>query len=187
MLTKIKPKTGNLLIAEPFMLDDNFKRSVILLANSSEEGDLGYILNYTCDLLLKDALEQCPNAYFQIYYGGPAEPDVLNFIHCCPDKISGGIDLGNGLFWSGDFEIMISKINDFSVTEDEIRFFLGYSGWGPKQLESELTSNSWIVSDNFNPEIIFDNSDSDTWKECVINMGERFAHVANFPEDPQLN
>ncbi len=187
MLTNIVPKVGNILIAEPFMLDHEFRRSVVLIVNSSEEGDLGYIINYTSDLLLKDALEDCPSAFLPIYYGGPAEPDMLNFIHCCPDKIPGGLDIGKGLYWGGDFEIMISQVNSFSVKEGEIRFFAGYTGWGPGQLSDEIEANTWIVSDNFNPEIVFDESDRDPWKECIINMGEKYAHIVNFPEDPQLN
>jgi putative transcriptional regulator len=187
MLTKITPTIGNILIAEPFMLDESFKRSVVLLVNSSEEGDLGYIINYTSDLLLNEALEECPNAFLPIYYGGPAETDVLNFIHCCPDKIPDGVPIGNGLFWGGDFGIMKSQINNFSVKEGEIRFFMGYTGWGPKQLATEIERNEWIVSDHFDPSLLLEDSDIDTWKECIINLGERFAHIANFPEDPQLN
>jgi putative transcriptional regulator len=187
MLNEISPKTGNILIAEPFMLDNQFKRSVILLVNNSEEGDLGYIINYTSDLLIKDVLEDCPNSCLPILYGGPAETDMFNFIHCCPDKIPGGVAIGNGLFWGGDFKIMISQINSLSVNGEEISFFMGYTGWGPQQLAAEVEANEWIVSDNFNPAIIFDDSGTDPWKECILNMGEKYAHIVNFPENPKLN
>lgn len=187
MLSKITPKAGNLLISEPFMLDDNFKRSVVLLTESSEEGEIGYILNFKSNLLLKDIFQDCWDASFQIFIGGPVAPDTLNFIHSCPDKIYGGLDFGNGLFWGGDFEMLKLQINNYAIKEEEIKFFIGYSGWTPKQLANELRENSWIVSDNFNTDIVFDDSDKDIWKESIINMGEKFAHIVNFPENPQLN
>lgn len=187
MLSQIEPKTGNILISEPFMLDDNFRRSVVLLTECTEEGGIGYILNYRSNLLLKDVFSDCGDVSFPIFIGGPVAPDTLNFIHSCPDKISGGLPIGNGLYWGGDFEILKLHINNYSISKEEIKFFIGYSGWTPKQLTDEIKINSWIVSDKFNPAIVFDDSEHDIWKESIINMGEKFAHIVNFPENPQWN
>lgn len=187
MLSKVLPATGTLLISEPFMTDPNFKRSVILLTEYSNEGVVGFIINQKSDVLLKDVISECWDTDFYVYFGGPVENDTLHFIHQIPDKIPGGIDLGNGLFWGGDFESLKTEINSYQIKEHEIKFFIGYSGWSEMQLNDELAVNGWIVSDKYDSEIIFDDSETDLWKEVIINMGVKYAHIANFPEDPALN
>ena len=64
---------------------------------------------------------------------------------------------------------------------------MGYSGWTPEQLSGEIRDNSWLVTDKFNSEMLFKSNDQQMWKQVVISMGQRFAHIANFPENPQLN
>ena len=78
-------------------------------------------------------------------------------------------------------------ISTYQLDSSEIKFFTGYSGWEPTQLEEELRENTWIVSDKFTAENIFSNNEQTLWKEAVINMGQRYAHIANFPENPELN
>lgn len=187
MLTRITPKTGNFLISEPFMLDDNFRRSVVLLTAEDEEGHVGYILNQRSGLLVSDLLPECPECDFLVYIGGPVSPDTLHFVHACPDKIGDGTEIRDGLFWSGNFEMLKIHLNNGSIREDEIKFFLGYSGWQQDQLQDELENNAWIVSDKVYNDLVFDHSDLDIWKESIIQLGQKFAHVANFPEYPQWN
>jgi putative transcriptional regulator len=187
MLNEIAPEVGNIIIAEPFMLDPNFKRSVVILVDKNEEGDLGYIINQKSTLLLKDVIEDCWDADFEIFFGGPVSNNTLHFIHSCPEKITGGLAIGNGLYWGGDFELLKAEINNYNILDSEIKFFIGYSGWVKGQLESEIKENSWIISNKFNPAILFDNSGMDPWKEAIINMGQKFAHIVNFPENPELN
>ncbi|MEO5910490.1 MAG: YqgE/AlgH family protein [Pelobium sp.] len=187
MLNKVLPAKGNLLISEPFMADPNFKRSVVLLTEHNPEGTVGYVLNYKSDFLLKDVISDCWDAHHQVYLGGPVATDTLHFIHQIPDKIPGGLDLGNGLFWGGDFESLKIQINSYHIKEEEIKFFIGYSGWSEDQLDDELANNSWIVSDKYHPEMIFEEDDTQIWREAIVNMGVKYAHIANFPEDPALN
>ena len=52
------------------------------------------------------------------------------------------------IFWGGDFKTVVDVINDGRLNENDIRFFLGYSGWDANQLENELNSNSWILTKN---------------------------------------
>ncbi|KHJ39609.1 hypothetical protein PBAC_01190 [Pedobacter glucosidilyticus] len=187
MLSKVLPKVGDLLISEPFMLDENFKRSVVLLTERGDEGDIGYVLNHKSNLLLKDIISDCWDANFLVHIGGPVANDTLNFIHCSPDKIPGGIPIGKDLFWGGDFETLKLQINSYNITEAEVKFFIGYSGWDKGQLVAEINENSWIVSDQYNPAMIFEYSDKNIWKEAILNLGVKYAHVANFPENPEWN
>lgn len=187
MLNKVKPNKGTLLIAEPFMADPNFKRSVVLLVETNEDDIIGYIINHESEMLLKDLISECWDADFLVYLGGPVANDTLHFIHNRPDLIPEGFDLGNDLYWGGDFETLKNLINNYSIKENEVRFFVGYSGWSKSQLKDEIASNSWIVSDKYDAEMVFDDTKTDLWKEAIISMGVKYAHIANFPEDPTLN
>lgn len=187
MLSKVLPQKGTLLISEPFMADPNFQRTVVLITEDNVDGTVGYVLNHKSDFLLKDIVSDCWDAHMQVFIGGPVANDTLHFIHSVPDKITGGVDIGNGLFWGGNFDTLKAQINSYSIKEEEIKFFIGYSGWSKDQLDNELEVNAWIVSDKFNPDMIFDNSEVDLWKEAVLNMGVKYAHITNFPQDPSLN
>ena len=187
MLSPTSAAAGRLLISEPFMMDPNFKRAVILLTEYAGKGAMGFVLNHLSEYLLGDLMPDLAYSEFPVYIGGPVAYDTLHFIHCCPEKIAGGVDLGNGIFWSGDFENVRSLITDYSLNQDEIKFFAGYSGWTPDQLDAEIAEDTWIVADKFKPGIVFNNDEQNLWKEVVISLGQRYAHIANFPEDPAMN
>lgn len=187
MLNNIKPKTGRLLISEPFMTDPNFKRSVVLLTEHDEEGSVGYILNQAGNLLLKDVIQDLWAADNQIYFGGPVASDTLHFIHRSYEKLQSGEEIGNGIYWGGNFETLKILINTNAIEENEIKFFMGYSGWSNGQLKKEIEQNAWMVSDISNPDIIFGNDDEQLWRDVIVNLGPKYAHVSNFPTDPSLN
>ncbi|MDB5030441.1 YqgE/AlgH family protein [Mucilaginibacter sp.] len=187
MLNSITAAAGRLLISEPFMLDPNFKRSVILLTEYADSGAMGFILNHPSDYLLGDVLPDTSYSEIPVYIGGPVAANTLHFIHCVPEKIEGGIEICNGIFWGGDFEMVKQLVADYQLSENEIKFFMGYSGWTPNQLNDELKENSWIVVEKCSAKIVFNNNEQDMWKEVVLSLGARYAHIVNFPENPQLN
>jgi putative transcriptional regulator len=187
MLSPISAAAGRLLISEPFMPDPNFKRSVILLTEYSEAGAMGFILNHQTEYLLGDILPDASYSEIPVYMGGPVAENTLHYIHRCPDKIEGGIEIGEGIYWGGDFEQIKQLINDYQLTEGEIKFFTGYSGWTPGQLDDELREDVWMVANKFEAGSIFSNNESNLWKQVVISLGQRYAHIANFPENPMLN
>ena len=102
MLNPVKPKKGSLLVSEHFMLDPNFKRSVVLLTEFEKEGALGFILNQRSDLMLKDILPDSTSD-FPVFIGGPVANDTLHFIHSCYDKLNSGIEIAEGIYWGGNF------------------------------------------------------------------------------------
>ena len=178
-------KSGNYLISEPFLEDESFSRSVVLLCDySKEDGAFGLILNKRATILLKDVVEI--DKPFPIFVGGPVEHNTLHFIHVHGTKIEGSIDLGDGIYWGGDFEQISYMINDGLIKSTEIRFFLGYSGWAPGQLEEEMKENSWIVT-NANSEEIFKLEDNAFWPSILKRMGGKYKLLANYPIDPRLN
>jgi putative transcriptional regulator len=186
MLSSITPASGRLLISEPFMNDPNFKRSVILLAEHSEEGTLGYVLNHLSEYKLSDVLPDVAYSEMPVYVGGPVANNTLHFIHRVPEKIDGGVEIWDGIYWGGSFETVKELIATFQINENEIKFFAGYSGWTPGQLDVEI-EDTWIVANKFNSELVFNHDEQNVWREVVISLGQRYAHIANFPENPTLN
>jgi putative transcriptional regulator len=187
MLTKIAPSTGSLLISEPFLDDPNFRRAVVLMAEHSDEGTLGFVLNHRSQLLLKDLVPDLWQAEYPVFIGGPVEIDTIHFIHRCYDKLNSGEEIANGIYWGGNFETLKILVNNNSLAIDEVKFFLGYSGWGIDQLKEEIDANTWIVSNNFKPDVIFADDEEDLWRSVIVNLGPKYAHVSNFPIDPSLN
>jgi putative transcriptional regulator len=187
MLSKIAPSAGKLLISEPFLSDPNFKRSVVLIAEHEAQGTLGFILNQPSSLLLKDLVPDLWEANYPVFIGGPVEVDTVHFIHRCYDKLNSGEEIANGIYWGGNFETLKILVNNNSISENEVKFFLGYSGWGESQLTEEISDNTWIVSDKYHPDVVFSANEEELWREVIINLGPKYAHISNFPSDPRLN
>jgi len=169
--TMTKPEKGNLLIAEPSIIGDlSFNRAVILLADHNALGSVGFILNKPLDYNLKDLIEDTESE-LTVYNGGPVEQDNLYFIHKSPDLIPNSIEISHGIFWGGDFNVVLQLINNNKISKNEIRFFLGYSGWGEQQLDTELKSNTWLVSENIHNNDIIAKCCSTFWREKMLELG----------------
>lgn len=184
MLATIPPATGKILISEPFMADPDFKRSVVFLVEHGEEGTVGFVLNQETQLFLNDVIAQFPDFGPRLQIGGPVQPDTLHYIH--REARLGGVEVMPGVFWGGSFDILKELIDAQELDPSHIRFYIGYSGWSPGQLEEELKNNSWIVS-SISMAHLFSDDYEDFWKETVRSLGNRYAHIANFPENPNLN
>lgn len=186
MLSKLTPEAGKILISEPFMLDPNFRRSVVFLVEHGEDGTVGFVLNQATELSVSDVMERFPFFDSKLYLGGPVETDTLHYIHTLGDVLEGSRLISNSIYWGGDFDTLKTMINEGIAKPEAVRFFLGYSGWSPGQLDEELQQNSWIVS-NANSERIFDDQYKDFWKDTIRELGNKYAHIANFPENPMWN
>ncbi len=182
-----KPQKGNLLIAEPSIIGDlSFNRSVILLTDHTDEGSIGFILNKPFDFGVKDLVPEI-EIDFKVYNGGPVEQDNLYFIHKIPELIPNSIEISLGIYWGGDFSKIVDLINENKITKEDIRFFLGYSGWDVSQLKSELQSNSWVVVENIYKNEIISKEDVSFWKEKMIELGGKYSIWSNAPENPSYN
>ncbi len=187
MLSPNQPQKGSLMLSEPFMLDTNFKRSVVLLAEYKEEGIIGFVLNQRSNLMLKDIITDCTDADFPVFIGGPVANDTLHFIHSCPEKLNSGTEIINGIYWGGNFEGLKILIKNKQIEQSGIKFFIGYSGWGYEQLKMEMKQNSWLITQKYHPDIVFVQDEENLWKEVVISFGPKYAHIVNFPENPMWN
>lgn len=185
-MSKKDVKKGAILIAEPFLGDPNFERTVVLLCEHNEQGSFGFVLNQKIETSLNDLTEGKFYGDNEIYVGGPVQQNTLHFIHRLGDLIENSVEIMKGLYWGGDFEQTQSLVNTGVIQEKDIRFFLGYSGWGVEQLNNELEQNSWIVTES-NPTFIFDTKAMDIWRLILKNMGGKYKQLSNYPIDPRLN
>ncbi|MEO8447529.1 MAG: YqgE/AlgH family protein [bacterium] len=176
---------GKLLLSAPF-LGDVFNRTVILLTEHYTEGSVGFILNKPTDLKLHEVIEDFPEFDAKVFAGGPVQYDSLNFIHKANDVLEGGVEIINGVFWGGNFELLKILISNGSLDPQDFKFFLGYSGWGNGQLENEMKHNSWYLSAS-SIENIFDNDSPKLWSNVMRSMGKQYGVIASFPEDASLN
>lgn len=178
---------GILLISDPSNnADGAFSRSVILLTEHNQSGSVGFILNKPTHHSLNDLVPEI-NAAFVVYDGGPVEQDNLYFVHTLPELISNSIEICDGIFWGGDFELTKNLINEGKINKEEIRFFLGYSGWTSQQLESEIKNKSWIPWCNKHKNNLMKKSSIAFWKQKMNELGGEYQIWSNAPEDPILN
>ena len=181
------PKGGDFLISEPFLPDPNFERSVILICENSDEGTFGLVLNKGTDLLLEDVLDEEIPFQGTLNVGGPVEQNTLHFIHRLKVPIEGSVEIGKGLYWSGDFEQIKSMLWTGEAHENEVKFFLGYSGWSEGQLREELDRQSWFVKPGATAKQVFELEVDALWKSILEGMGGKYKVFSNYPIDPRLN
>ncbi|MES2837692.1 MAG: YqgE/AlgH family protein [Bacteroidota bacterium] len=184
--TNIKPSRGKLLIAEPVLDSVYFKKSVILITDYNDEGSVGFVLNKKIDAFLKDVITDIKSDKFQLFVGGPVAKDSLFFIHNKGELIKNSTSIGNNLYWGGDFDSIKKFINSGKLTEDDIKFFVGYSGWDANQLERELEEETWIISDFEKAQALSYRSE-DMWRDALKKLGGDFSLLINYPDDPTLN
>lgn len=184
----IIPSKGRILIASPLLNDYHFSRTVILMINHEENGDMGVVLNkdfrYHVSLndLVKD-LEDLPS--IPVYKGGPVGRDTMFFIHDI-EEINDSLPLGNGLFMNGDFDQMLNFIKSGQRYTDRVRFFLGYAGWEKGQLQAEMDDDTWIVSE-LSKDRLFKENYRELWRNSLNDMGEPYCTWAKYPAIPSMN
>lgn len=178
---------GQLLLSEPFMEDENFRRTVVLLCeHHPENGTVGIILNKTIKLRLEELVENFPPFKGKVFFGGPVGTDSLHFLHSLGDELEGTIRLSEHLYWGGNFEQLILMIKEGKVGANDVRFYLGYSGWSVGQLEEEMKSNSWIIT-KASYKYVFQTPAEMLWKEVMTNMGGVYQTMSGYPENPSFN
>ncbi|MCC5937226.1 MAG: YqgE/AlgH family protein [Lunatimonas sp.] len=183
----IPPHSGCLLISEPFLQDENFVRSVVLLCENNDKGSFGLVLNKLSLFKLGDLLDGLLNFDSDVYVGGPVEQNTLHFIYFGEKKLQDSISLQGDLWWGGDFNELIQKCNSGSLDLETFRFFIGYSGWTGGQLDEELEEKTWIVCKNDFTDHIFFSDPDELWRVILKNMGGDYQVLANYPIDPRLN
>ena len=182
----MNPEKGKVLISEPFLLDNYFKRSIVLLTEHSEEGSVGFVLNKPVSIKISEVMNDFPEVNASISLGGPVQTNTLHYIHTLGDIIPESIQVIDNIYWGGEFEVVKRLLETGNLNSSNIRFFLGYSGWQSNQLNEELEDNAWIIT-RIKPEEIMSPMNKYFWNKTLNRMGKKFQMWANFPENPQMN
>jgi putative transcriptional regulator len=177
---------GKLILASPILRDPNFARTVVLIAEHTEEGAMGLVLNRPAGTTVAEAvpdLTWLAGEDEPVYVGGPvAETAVIVLAEFDRPELAGAIV-------DGDLGFIGSDADEPERLEGAIRrarVFAGHAGWGPGQLEGELSEEAWIIEPPQREEV-FTTEPADLWATVLRRKGHRFALLATMPLDPSLN
>ncbi|TGN24291.1 YqgE/AlgH family protein [Empedobacter tilapiae] len=177
-------KKGTILVAKPTLSNDIFQRSIILITEHLESGSIGFILNRSSHIPISIFVSEIESGSI-VYEGGPVDKENIYYIHKRPDLIKNSEKIVDNLYWSGSYDDVREAVNQNLIQNNEIKFFIGYCGWAPKQIKDELDHNSWTITDlDFD---IFENWDANLWKTLMKQLGGENLIWLNTPADPSMN
>lgn len=182
----LQPAPGVLLVAEPFMADPNFARTVVFLVEHSPQGTLGIVLNRPAPVRVREVTDFFGEISHPLYLGGPVERKVLHVLHSLPPLEPQSQKILPKVYWTADMRAIRGILAARDIPDTHLRFYAGYAGWAPGQLDRELAFHSWILAPA-RPEYIFTSDPSDLWARVLRDMGGKYALIATFPPDPRLN
>ena len=178
---------AHLLIASP-ELPEPFARAVVLLVRHNAEGALGLILNKSTSATLEEHWSQVSDVACHrdqaIFLGGPCEGPLVA-LHT--DEFLLEIEVMPGLYFSAGKE----KLESLAAQTDErpAKFFAGYSGWSPGQLENEIARGSWSVMPA-EAEHVFAFGE-ELWGRARRHVADAAwrarLHIKHVPPDPRSN
>ena len=181
-----KINKGDLLVSMPDILDDAvFNRSVICIMAVDNDNVIGLVINKYHQFNLTDIDKRISEHKIKIYDGGPVCKEKIYFIHNKPQLIPNGLKFCKNMYFGGDYNKAIELINDGVITNNNIRLFSGYTGWGYKQLIYEIENKCWFISNQKN--IKLGNYDKNLWKNLMMAKGGKYQIWSNAPSDPLLN
>ncbi|MEM7575467.1 MAG: YqgE/AlgH family protein [Bacteroidota bacterium] len=184
----VKPeiKSGVILLAEPFMLDPNFKRTALLLVEHNEEGTIGFVLNRPVEMRVDELIPDFPEFEGEVFFGGPVQTNTVHFLHRMGDLLEDSQEVVPGVFWGGDFEKLKFLISRGLITERDIRFFVGYSGWSEGQLQGEIGYGSWVPAP-MDRNYLFKSPPEQLWSQVMSNKGNLYEVIADMPDSASFN
>jgi putative transcriptional regulator len=177
---------GRLLIASPALIDPNFHRSVILIAEHTDEGAMGLVLNRPADSLVSEVVPDLSGLADEdavVYVGGPVASDSVIVLAEFDDPSMAGVLLDDDLGFVGSTS---GELGDVAGGVRRARVYAGHAGWGPGQLEGELEEESWIVEPPQRAEIFSDDPDG-LWSAVLRRKGREYALLSTMPPDPSVN
>jgi len=172
----------------PDLADTNFRRSVVLLVHHDEEGTIGFVLNRTTDVTARDLCDSLPerlqlswagSATQRVHWGGPVAENT-GWVVTGDDALA-GVPGSTGFGEHLHFTSSIEGLRRVAAQPPaRLRLFLGYSGWGPGQLEGELARGSWVVAP-LTTEAVFEVEPDALWDHAWALLGIDPATVVSTP------
>ena len=174
---------GSLLIASKSMPDPRFSKSVILLINFSSDGAMGIVLNRPHKINLKDVLKDMnisqisSNTDIPIFNGGPVSIDKGFLLHNSEIILEDSIEINGANCFLNSSKDSLSSLCMEEINSG-VNLYLGCCGWSPGQLENELKSNDWIIS-NTGKDLIFDGNYNSMWERAIEEIGFNINNLSN--------
>ena len=191
-------QTGTLLVATPALESAAFDRTVVLITRYSEtELTMGLVLNrplgerirlYAADSLqqLTGGEDACAELGRIFYQGGPVHQRYLFFLHRLDGLVEGGTKILDGLYFGGNLDTEYTEAEVLRADAPRLRFYLGYAGWEPGQLEAEISAGTWFLAPG-DPEIVLAPTPETMWQAVLYSLGGKYRPLSVFPEDPAVN
>lgn len=187
--TGVEPGVGTLLVAEPFLKESYFNHAVVVLVDYEPPvSAMGVVINNPTEYKLQEMVDGVKvKEPISVYCGGPVGSDRLYFMHTLGDLIPETRRVGDNLWLGGDFDTLFGIINDGYDVEGHIRFFMGYSGWSPGQLEEEVSKRVWAVSPMVSGRELLRGDGDSVWHDCVRRLGPGFRGWLYHPRNLMAN
>jgi putative transcriptional regulator len=179
-------KSGKVLLAEPFLIDPNFRRSAVLLCEHGEAGSVGFVMNRRLKVKIHDLIQGFPKFKAPVFQGGPVGQDTIHYFHNVGELLEESHEIIPGVYWGGDFNKLKFLIDQELIQPHNIRFFVGYSGWDEGQLLSELDYGSWVVAD-MDPNYLFKTNYRQLWTQVMYNKGDVYTVIAQMRDEVNYN
>jgi putative transcriptional regulator len=179
---------GIFLIATPALRDPNFRQTVVLLCEHGPEGALGVVVNRPTAMLVSEALLQVPVLEGQrhmLFSGGPVQTNQVLVLFRLTQEQTNTHHVFGGVYLGGDMNVLERVLTMPSGT-DTFRAYMGYSGWGPGQLENEMKTGAWITLPA-DPVVVFEKDPARIWPDILRSLGEPYKLYADMPVDPSVN
>lgn len=179
---------GIFLVAAPSLKDPNFRQTVVLLCEHGPEGALGVVVNRPTAMSISEALPQVPILEGQrhvLFAGGPVQTNQVMLLYRLEQLPENTHHVFDGVCLGGDVDV-VERILTNTYGKESFRAYLGYSGWGPGQLENEMRTGSWITMPA-DPKIVFEKDPERVWPDILSGLGEPYRHYADMPFDPSFN
>jgi putative transcriptional regulator len=176
---------GQLLVAAPTLLDPNFHRTVVLVAEHGDDGAMGVVLNRPGDLEVAEAapvLADLVEAGALVHVGGPVQPTGVVIMGQFRDPGDAAVPV----FGDVGFVVGEPDFDDLGTELQRARVFAGLAGWGAGQLEAEIEREDWILEAAVADDVFTDDPES-LWSVVLERKGGSFALLARMPPDPSLN
>ncbi len=179
-------KAGQILLAEPFMLDPNFKRAAVVLCEHHDEGSLGFVLNKPIEMKINELMADFPEFDCPVYFGGPVATDTVHFMHNVGDLLEGSQKVSDGVWWGGEFDKLKFLVESDMIQPHNVRFYVGYTGWSGGQLKEEMKKGSWVIAD-LDANYVFKSEHSALWEQIMNDKGDLYTVISQVPDDANWN
>jgi putative transcriptional regulator len=178
---------GKLLLAAPVLKDPNFDRAVVFIAEHSDEGAMGLVINRPSEAPVAEAIPDltwlADAGAEHVYVGGPVAPSGVIVLAEWEDPAQAAVLIEDDLgFVPGD----AADTEPVAAAVRRARVYAGHAGWGPGQLEDELGEEAWIVEAPMRDEL-FSEDPEGLWAAVLRRKGREFALLSTMPPDPSLN